>query len=82
MDGVGEHIHRVPDEVDVGLLGLYSDDNNDDADDYDDTMMSDDRYEKQDLVQTPRSSGRGCAAQRELRRVLEISKKGERGTVV
>ena len=28
MDGVGEHIHRVPDEVDIGLLGLDSDDIN------------------------------------------------------
>ena len=28
MDGVGEHVHRVPDEVDVGLLGLDSDDIN------------------------------------------------------
>ena len=67
MDGVGEHIHRVPDEVDVGLLGLDSDDNNDDADDYDDTMM----IMMVDLVQTPRSSGRGCAARRELCRVLD-----------
>ena len=26
MNGVGKHIHRVPDEVDIGLLGLNSDD--------------------------------------------------------
>ena len=26
VNGVGEHIHRVPDEVDIGLLGLDSDD--------------------------------------------------------
>ena len=26
MNGVGKHIHRVPDEVDIGLLGLDSDD--------------------------------------------------------
>ena len=25
MNGVGKHIHRVPDEVDIGLLGLNSD---------------------------------------------------------
>ena len=69
MNGVGEHIHRVPDEVDIGLLGLDSDNmdiSNDDNND--DTMM----IMMVDLVQTPRSSGRGCAAQRQLRRVLEI----------
>ena len=26
VNGVGKHIHRVPDEVDIGLLGLDSDD--------------------------------------------------------
>ena len=71
MDGVGEHIHRVPDEVDVGLLGLDSDDINMGIMMMIMMMMSDDRYETQDLVQTPRSSGRGCAAQRQLRRVLD-----------
>ena len=36
-----------------------------------------------DLVQTPRSSGRGCAAQRQLRRVLEIwIQASERGRAV
>ena len=62
MDGVGEHIHRVSDEVDIGLLGLDSDDINMGIMMM--MMMSEVRYEDVDLVQTPRSSGRGCAARR------------------